>query len=144
MRARGAAPWRGVEIVRLDEGLRRRLSCRIEADDAVDRRWHVGGVVLANRDQSLMPLVENEIGMAYVSRRRDRGGGRPGILPVETLIFEIREPDGALAHQVGTAAVLVHAGARVVLRRGDVADAAVSAAPDEHIPAGLGGPVPRP
>src|ERR1700674_2250565 len=141
MRTRGAHPRRGVEIVCLDEGLRRRLACRIEADDAVDRRRQVGGVVLANRDQSLMPVVEDEIGMPDVLRRRNRDGWLPGILPVETLVFEVREPDGALAHQGGTAAVLVHAAAHVELRWCDVRDAAVSAAPDDDIPAGLGGPL---
>src|SRR5713101_8913588 len=143
MRAGRADPWRGVEIVGLDEGSGRRLACRIEAFDAVDRR--VAGfpacVVLANRDQSLMPLIEDEVGVPDVLGRRDRDGWPSRIVPVEALILEVGEPDGALAHQVPAAAILVDPRARVVLRRRDVRDAPVGTAPDNDITASLGRPL---
>src|SRR6202171_802268 len=141
MRAGGADPRRGIEIVGLNEGSYRRLTGWIEADDAVDGRRHVGGVVLADRDQSLMPLVEDEIGVPDVLGRRDGDGGPPRILPVEALVVEVGEPHGALARQIRPAAVLMHPVARVVIRRRDVCDTAVRTAPDDDIPAGLCGPL---
>src|SRR5258708_17742532 len=118
MGTRGADPRRGVEIMGLDEGSRRRLSCRIEAGDGVDGRvaGFLACVVLANRDQSLMAVVENQIGMPDILGRRDRDGWLSGILPVEALILEVGEPAGALAHQVRPAPLLRAPGPRVPLR----------------------------
>ena len=77
-------------------------------------------MVLAYRDQPLVPRVEHDIGVADVLGRGDGDGCPPRILPVEALILEIREPDDAIPHQVRPAAVLVDPGPRVVLARRDV------------------------
>src|SRR2546423_3626184 len=103
MGARWADPRRRIEIIRLDKGSRRRRAGRIEADDGVDRLRHIRRVVLADRDQSLMTLVEDEVGVADVLRRGDGDGRTPRILPVEALILEIRKPDDAIPRQVRAA-----------------------------------------
>src|SRR5207248_9379300 len=87
-----------------------------------------------------MPLIEDDIDVADVLRRGDGHGRPPRILPVEALILEVREPDDAIPHQVGAAAVLVDSSPRVVLGRRDIRSAPVGTAPDDDIAAGLGGP----
>ncbi len=97
-------------------------------------------MVLADRDQSLVPLVEDEVGVADVLRRGDGHGWTPRILPVEALILEIRKPDDAIPRQVRAAAILVHPGPRVELTRRDIGGAPVGPSPDDDVAAGLGGP----
>ena len=97
-------------------------------------------MVLADRDQSLMTLVEDEVGVADVLRRGDSDGRTPRILPVEALILEIRKPDDAIPRQVRAAAILVHPSPRVELARRDIGGAPIGASPDDDVAAGLGGP----
>src|SRR5260370_17490959 len=127
MRARWGEARGGIEVIGLGQGSGRGLSCRIEAGDGVDGR--VAGfpacVVLANRDQPLVPLVEDEIGMTDVLRGSDRDRWPSGILPVDALILEVGEPHGPLVDRVRSTTVLVDPGAGVVFGRRDVRDAPV-------------------
>src|SRR5436309_337286 len=96
-------------------------------------------MVLAHRDQALAPLVEHEVSVPDVLLRRDRDWRESGILTVEPLICEVREPDRALLDQVGAASILMDAGPSVEPCRSYVVDDSPGAPADDNVATRLGG-----
>src|SRR5438093_10880499 len=90
-------------------------------------------MVLAHRDQTLAPLVQHEVGVPDVLLRRDRDWRDSGILPVEPLICEVREPDRALLDQVRAASILMDARPSVEACRRYGVDDSPGAAPADNV-----------
>ena len=69
-----------------------------------------------------------------------RGARLAGAGHDEPVAGELREDDDAVPHRVGAAAVLVHAGADVEVRRDGLLRGAVGSQAHEHDPSALVGP----
>ena len=82
-----------------------------------DRLARTRGVVLAHREEATATRVNGHIGMAHVYSRRDRPRLPAAVLPVQALVFEVGEPNGAAADGVLAASVFVHASSSVETRR---------------------------
>src|SRR5437867_12667248 len=96
-------------------------------------------MVLAHRDQTLAPLVQHDVSVPDVLLRRNRDWRDSGILPVEPLICEVREPDRALLDQVRAASILMDARPSIEPCRSYVVDDSPGAPANDNVPTRLGG-----
>src|SRR5712691_6276388 len=121
----GAELWRRVEIVAAREHDRIASPVHIECDERVDSLAFPARMVLAHGEDTLAFAVDREVRMAHIPLGAD-GARRPcGILPVETLVIEVGEPDGAVADRVIAAAIFMDARTRIEAARCDVGNRAV-------------------
>ncbi len=131
----GAEARRAEEIVAFGQHPARTLTVQAERHDAV-HGLALAAMVLAHREDAAAAQVGLEIGIAQAAGRGQRLRCLARSQPVQPLVGEIDRDDHAIAHQPGAAAILVHAGADIEARRGDVG-ATVRALRHQHGAAGF-------
>jgi hypothetical protein len=117
----GVEPGRAEEVVTLDEDAAVVVAGEGKRDDGVGR-LACRPVVLPDREHASAGEIRLEIGIARlaIARRGQRLRRRAVLDPIQALVGEVGGNGHAILHRVGAAPVLVHAGAHIERRRGQV------------------------
>ncbi len=98
-------------------------AAEVDGDHRIDR-LAVAGVVLTHPDPAVAAPIDHAVGEPPAAPHRNRcqrlWRGPIWLLAIEAPVREVREIDGVVRHQPGSAAVFVHAGAHVVWRWCDI------------------------
>ncbi len=138
----GADPRRRVEFEAANEHA---APCIVPRDRKRDDRVDVlsalhEALVLAHADQPPARPVELVVGEPKRAFWRERLGRATRVLPVDSLVGEVREEDDTVANDVIPSAVFVHPRSNVEAGRGDVGDRPIPRAANEHASPLFGGP----
>ena len=111
-----------------------------DGDDGIDR-FARDGVILAHADPAVAAMVDHAVGKPPISPRRGRCWcerlrlGCAARQSIQAAVGEIGEIDASVRHHPRSAAVFVHARARVVGRRRDVGRRSVAGVAHDHVAA---------
>src|SRR5256886_2648422 len=94
-------------------------------------------MVLAHSDDAPAWCVDGRVRVAHIPLGADGPGHLPRILPVQALVVEVGEPDGAAADCIFATAIFMDARAGVEAVRCDVGDRAIRGSAHDDLPAVL-------
>src|SRR5207247_8494636 len=94
-------------------------------------------MVLAHSDDAPAWCVDDQVRVAHITFRADWLGHLTRILPVQALVVEVGEPDGAAADCIVAAAIFMDARAGIEAARCDVGDRAIRGSAHDDLPAVL-------